>query len=172
MSPLTLLGVWKIIKGWLDPVVASKVNFTNNVTEMEEFVEKSHIIKDLGGDEDWNYQYIEPVAGENDRMSDTETKDKLIAGREIIVKAYEKATLDWIENNAAPNISDIKAKRHTLATELKEDYWRLDPYIRARSFYDRSGMIQQGGKLQFYPDKPIAAQNSGQEVQTSTDDLD
>lgn len=156
----------------MDPVVASKVHFTNNVKELEEYVEKSHIIKELGGDEDWAYEYIEPVDGENNKMTETETKEKLLVEREKIVKAYEQATLDWIENSTAPNISDLKVKRHSLATELKDDYWKLDPYIRARSFYDRCGLLQPGGKLQFYPEKTIPSANGVENVETTADEVD
>lgn len=169
-------GIWKIIKGWLDPVVASKVNFTNSVTDMEDFIARNHIIKELGGDDDWAYQYLEPVAGENSRMTDTETREKLLAERQKLVDKYEQATLDWIENTNASTVSDVKNKRNLLANELRDDYWRLDPYLRARTVYDRMGMLQEGGKLQFYPpqSKPVAAAvtDDTPKVETSTDDLD
>jgi len=171
-----LQGIWKIIKGWLDPVVASKVHFTNSTEEIEEYVPKSQIIKELDGAEDWTYKYIEPVPGENDMMKDTETRDKLLLAREDIVKDYEKATLDWIHESG--DAAAIKKKRHELANSLKKDYWRLDPYIRARSFYDRSGMINAGGMLQFYPGKmvapaaAVAVNGTAKPIKTSADDID
>jgi len=168
-APWVFQGIWKIIKGWLDPVVASKVKFTNNIAEMEEYVPKSHIPKELGGDEDWTYQYLEPVAGENSRMADTESKNKLEAERETIIQAYEKATVDWIKNNKSPGVADILASRTKLAMDLKDNYWRLDPYVRARSYYDRVGLIQPGGRLQFYPE---AAPTNGLHEETSADDVD
>jgi hypothetical protein len=170
---LTKVGIWKIIRGWLDPVVASKVQFTNNNDEMEQFVPKSQIIKELGGDENWEYHYAEPTPGENDLMKDTATRDKLLKEREILVNDYEKATLDWI--NGTGDIAAVKTKRNELANGLRDDYWRLDPYVRARSIYDRVGLIQQGGKLQFYPSKeePAAAPTNGTKpVETSSDDID
>jgi CRAL/TRIO domain len=158
----------------LDPVVASKVHFTNNVEEMEEFVPKSQIPKDLGGDENWSYHYVEPTANENETMKDTETRDKLLAERQNIAKEYEKATLEWIDHSSPSEASEIKSTRHKLAAVLKEDYWKLDPYIRARSLYDRIGMIQPGGKICFYPisETAIPTVNGVQKVETSMDDID
>jgi hypothetical protein len=160
----------------LDPVVASKVHFTNNVEEMEEFVPRSHILKDLGGDENWSYHYVEPAPNENETMKDTETRDKLLAERQNIVKEYEKATVEWIDHSTPSEALETKATRHKLADVLKEDYWKLDPYIRARSLYDRIGMIQPGGKICFYPTSQAATvvptANGVQKVETSVDDID
>lgn len=149
-APWVFQGVWKIIKGWLDPVVASKVHFTNSPAEMEAYVPSSQIIKELAGGEDWTYKYVEPVEGENDLMKDTATRDGLLDARALVVKEYEKATVEWIHSAAG---ADVKTKRNELANQLREGYWVLDPYLRARSVYDRVGMIEKGGKLAFYPVK-------------------
>jgi hypothetical protein len=143
---------------------------------MEEFVSKDHIIKELGGEESWAYKYIEPVPGENDRMKDTATRDKLLHEREDTIKIYEKETLDWIHSNGT-GVDEIKKKRHDLATTLRNGYWVLDPYVRARSYYDRSGLINEGGVTHFYPPKasatPAPVQNgASKSVETSAADLD
>ncbi len=38
-----------------------------------------------------------------------------------------------------------------MAERLAENYWRLDPFLRARSLYDRTGVIGLEGRLDFYP---------------------
>ena len=35
-APWIFQGIWKIIKGWLGPVVAGKVHFASNVEELQE----------------------------------------------------------------------------------------------------------------------------------------
>jgi hypothetical protein len=146
---------------------------------MEEFVPASQIIKELSGSEDWTYNYIEPVAGENDKMNDTETRDKLLEARQSIVKEYEDATLEWIHDNGKDE--KVKERRNELANRLRDDYWKIDPYIRARSYYDRVGLLNPGGRLQFYPGKtaektvtpaPEVAVNGQKPVETSADDID
>ena len=93
-APWVFNAVWSIVRGWLDPVVAGKVSFVKTVDELEKFVPRTQIPKELGGDEDWVYTYPEPVAGENDTMADTATRDKLQAERAQIVARYEHAVQD------------------------------------------------------------------------------
>jgi len=139
---------------------------------MEVFVPKSHIIKELNGDEDWSYHYVEPQPGENDKMKDTATRDKLLLEREELVKGFEKATVEWIQGGIS-EVDGLKKRRNESANGLRDDYWRLDPYIRARSYYDRIGMINPGGKIDFYPTAaPAPASNGIVKVETSVDDID
>ncbi|ROT37911.1 CRAL/TRIO domain-containing protein [Sodiomyces alkalinus F11] len=174
-APWVFQGIWKIIRGWLDPVVASKVQFTNNMREMEQFIEPSRIITELDGPEVWKYQYVEPIDGENDKMKDTAERDRLLEARELLVSEFEEATLQWIRTDEKTDRAGIQGQRNGLARKLREDYWRLDPYVRARSLYDRTGVIQPGGKIDFYPKAPSsapAAEGTRQVVDTSADDVD
>ncbi|KAL4729649.1 phosphatidylinositol transfer protein csr1 [Fusarium chlamydosporum] len=166
-APWLFQGIWKVIRGWLDPVVAAKVHFTNNRAELEEFIAPNHLIKELEGDENWEYKYVEPTPGENDKMKDTQTRDRMLVEREELVKKFEEATREWIRHPEGEQGKQIKVEREKIAKLLKEDYWRLDPYIRARTLYDRQGAIQSGGKTDWYSLKPPAAAAS-----TSADDLD
>lgn len=152
-APWIFQGIWKIIKGWLDPVVAAKVHFTNGMEDLSEFVPKSQIIKELGGDESWEYKYIEPSADENASMSDTAAKDRLQQERHAEVAEYESRTFDWIHGKGT------RAQRDRIAQQLRENYWKLDPIIRARSLYDRTGMIGLGGKLNYYPSQTLKKEN-------------
>lgn len=157
-----MTGIWKIIKGWLDPVVASKVHFTNNLKDVEQFIHSSRVLKELDGQEDWTYTYVEPTPGENDKMKDEATRDGLLAAREQLYKDYEDATIKWIQN---PDDKSIKVQRDSIAAKLRVDYWNLDPYLRARSLYDRTGWLQ-GEKVDPYPKKTDAT------AATSSDDVD
>ncbi|KAK0649509.1 CRAL-TRIO domain-containing protein [Cercophora newfieldiana] len=189
-APWVFQGIWKVIRGWLDPVVANKVHFTNNVKEMEEFIAVKQLPKELEGEEDWEYKFIEPVPGENDRLKDTATRDRLLAARDMLVKEFEDATAQWIQHPEGEKAAEIKARRASLATQLREDYWGVDPYLRARSLYDRTGVLLAGGKIDFYPkaaaqetEKTVAELTNGvaavkiapaavPAVETSPDDLD
>lgn len=154
-------------------MVASKVHFTNNVKEMSEFIEPSHILKELDGQEDWDYKYVEPVAGENDKMKDTATRDSLLSGREDLIHEYEEATLLWIKEAGTDKEPAIKAQREELAHKLRDDYWKLDPYVRAKCVLDRTGVIKEGGKIDMYPKEvPAQVTNGTPIVDTSADDVD
>ena len=155
-SPWIFQGVWKIIKGWLDPVVAAKVHFAGDVEELSQWISKAQIPKELGGNEDWTYSYVEPVEGENKTMSDTASRDQVLAERKELVASYEHEVSSWVAGEGSGE------GRSRIAQRLAENYWRADPYLRAKSLYDRTGVIGAGGKLDFYPKAAQAGLAGGQ----------
>lgn len=147
-------GIWNIIKGWLDPVVAAKINFTKNVQDLEKFIPKDRIMKELDGDEDWEYKYVEPQPGENKAMEDTAKRDELLAERQKLAQEVQDATIAWISASQKKDDGALKAakeNRSELIERLRVQYWQLDPYIRSRSLYDRLHVLQGDGKINFYP---------------------
>ena len=128
--------------------MASKVHFTKNVEELEQFVDRSHITKELGGDDSWDYEYVQPVPDENRLLADNETRQRLLDERASVVKEFEATTQQWIKDSQSREA--LRQKRAELAERLRSGYWQLDPYLRARTLYDRTGMIKEGGKIQFY----------------------
>ena len=143
-------------------MVAGKVHFTKNVDDLEEFISRDQILKELEGNENWEYKYPEFRDGENKAMDDTAKRDELISQRQEMARGLESATMEWIaackqgDKNA---ISDAKEKRAEIIEKLGKQYWELDPYLRARSLYDRDNIIQPGGKIDYYP--PPQSQANG-----------
>ncbi|KAK0787987.1 phosphatidylinositol transfer protein csr1 [Friedmanniomyces endolithicus] len=146
-SPWLFQGIWKIIKGWLDPVVASKVHFASNVEELSQWIPRSRISRELGGTEEYSYSYVEPREGENAAFADTASRDKLLEERIQLVSSYETEVLAWIHGDGSGE------GRGRLAQRLARNYWRVDPFVRARGLHDRTGVIREGGRLDFYPGK-------------------
>ncbi|KAL2890471.1 Phosphatidylinositol transfer protein CSR1 [Ceratocystis lukuohia] len=145
-APWVFQGFWKIIRGWLDPVVANKIRFVNSVKDLSEYIPEDRIPHELDGTENWSYKYVEPVDGENDLMKDTTTRDKIQAERDQYYKDFEQSTIRWIKGD-----SDTTSQRNEVKSKLRQNYWTLDPYIRARSLYDRIGVLNPGGKITYYP---------------------
>lgn len=178
-APWVFNAVWSIVKGWLDPVVASKVHFAKTVDELSNYIPRSQIPTEQGGDEKWEYKYLEPVPGENDKMKDEATKQELETERRQMVDKYEATVLDWIHAGDSASLEDKRKERDAAAEQLRLNYWKLDPYVRARSVYDRMGVIQEGGKLDFYSKAApapaaaaVPAATPAPATETSTDDLD
>ncbi|GJJ67687.1 hypothetical protein EMPS_00033 [Entomortierella parvispora] len=141
-APFVFWGVWKIIEPWLDPVVASKIRFTRTDKELTEIIDADHLpTKYDGGRDQYAYQYLPVVAGENDRMKDTETKERLLEEWKAIMWKFEALTREWIackKTEGARAEEVIEAERLALTKELRVAYFKLDPYIRARNLYHRS----------------------------------
>jgi hypothetical protein len=154
-APWVFNAIWSILRGWLDPVVAAKVHFAKNVRELEKSIPRKQIPKELDGDEDWTYKYVEPVPGENEKMNDEATKGALEGERADIVKKYENAVIRWLHEGEAV-MEENRKERDSAAEELRQNYWKLDPYVRARSVYDRLGILGAEGKVVFYPETVAA----------------
>lgn len=165
-APWIFQGIWKIIRGWLDPVVASKVHFTSSPEDLQEFIPRSQIISELGGDEKWEYKYLEPIPGENAALENVSNRKELESLRQNEVEEYEQKTFEWIHGQ------NVKAERDSIAKALKENYWQLDPYIRARSVYDRQGMLERDGSVDFYPDQKSINGPNGVGAGAGDDDVD
>ncbi|MCJ1477042.1 hypothetical protein MMC13_005713 [Lambiella insularis] len=149
-SPWIFQGIWKIIKGWLDPVVAGKVHFTNSTEELAHYIPILHIPSDLGGEDSWTFKYVEPQPGENDKMADVTTRNRLQDERALTVKEFEKTTQEWIQGTPQADVELLK-RREGIAKRLSSGYWVLDPYVRARTWYDRTGVIGKDGRIDYFP---------------------
>ena len=89
-------------------------------------------------------------------MSEKGTRDHLLAKYKALTEDYEKATIEWILAGYKGNKEAKEAaneKRTSIAGKTAPLYWDLDPYVRARSLYDRLGIIQPEGKIDFYPER-------------------
>lgn len=151
--------------------MASKIHFTKSVEDMEVFIPRCNIIKELGGDDDWEYSYPEPESANTttsllSSASTLSIRAQLQAKRDEQVRAYEALTRTWI---TAPNEGKANYERLAVAAALREGYWEMDPYLRARSVYDRTGVLGHGGKLDFYSYRTPVAMVV---VDTSADDID
>ncbi|KAF9892065.1 hypothetical protein FE257_002471 [Aspergillus nanangensis] len=151
-APWVFSGIWKIIKGWMDPVIVSKVHFTYNAKDLEKHIDLANLPKNLGGTSDKEYKFVEPVEGENAMMEDTVTRDAIIAERAKIGEDLLKETGAWIDavsENNPDKVAEVKKRRDAVIENMRLNYWKLDPYVRGRSQPDRLGMIQGGGKINF-----------------------
>ncbi|CAG7934832.1 unnamed protein product [Penicillium nalgiovense] len=155
-APWVFSGIWRLIRGWMDPEIAAKVEFTNNVADLEKFIPRGQIVEEMGGDEKWSYEYVEPDSTENSRMDDATTRDALESERQAIGEAFLAATSGWINATKlkdATKLQSSESERAYLAERLRVNHWKLDPYVRARLLLDRTNVIQEGGKIEFYPEK-------------------
>lgn len=84
-------------------------------------------------------------------MEDSGSKDKILEERAKLVRDFEESTKIWIRDADGEEGKKAANRRSELASQLRANYWKLDPYIRARSVYDRQGVIKAGGSIDYYP---------------------
>ncbi|KAK6531840.1 hypothetical protein TWF694_003005 [Orbilia ellipsospora] len=157
-TPWGWQGILKALIWWMTPILASKVYFTSGVDELTQYIDKSNIPEFLGGDEKWRYSYSEPSPSENSVINEPskeviEERQKLEAIRWDIIKQYEENTLLWVTNEFEGNymVMDLHDERRLLREDLKLNYWALDRFLRARTYYDRIGMLERGGEINYHP---------------------
>ncbi|KAF0525728.1 CRAL/TRIO domain-containing protein [Gigaspora margarita] len=141
-APWVFGGLWKMISPLLDPVVASKVRFTQNEKEILQLIPSKHLIADLGGEDNWKYKYVPPKENENYRMKDEVTKKQMLEKRHSLERDFEKLTKQWLSE---PDNEQIKNERNQMKIQLRKAQLELDPYIRARTYYDRIGVLREDG---------------------------
>ncbi|CAG8447324.1 10560_t:CDS:2 [Acaulospora colombiana] len=141
-APWVFWGLWKLISPLLDPVVASKVRFTQNEKELLELIPAEHLITELGGENSWKYQYVPPDENENYRMKDEATREHKREYRHSLEPEFEGLTRQWIKD---PNNIKIKNERDQLKHQLRKAQLELNPYVRSRTYYHRTGVLKEDG---------------------------
>ncbi|KAI1421790.1 CRAL/TRIO domain-containing protein [Xylaria sp. FL1777] len=142
-APFVFWGIWNIIKGWLDPVIASKINFTRKSADLLTFISEDSLQTSYGGKDTWEYEYVEPVEGENEKLAESEKRAEIQQERNELIDEFELRTIEW--ESLAPDspAEREKALRRTeISDHLSKNYWKLDPYIRARTYFHRLGMVE------------------------------
>ncbi|KAI1114845.1 CRAL-TRIO domain-containing protein [Nemania sp. NC0429] len=162
-APWVFSGIWRIIRGLLDPVVAAKIDFTRSLDELEKYIPRENIISRLGGADDWAYAYREPSEDEDAIMARGDEREEIMAERREIAERFLVATRAWVNHAQTSDGDGEQAQtqrqlRNEAIEALRANYWRLDPYIRSRTNLDRAGVIGPDGLIRLYPEREIIAQ--------------
>ncbi|KAI0802254.1 CRAL-TRIO domain-containing protein [Xylaria sp. FL0064] len=173
-APFLFAGIWKIIRGLLDPVVAAKVDFTRNVEGLEKYIPKENIVPMCGGTDDWQYEYQEPAEDENARIEHgSDEREKIMVERREITERFLAATQEWMKHidTGEHEEAAIQAQLRSNAVEaLWTNYWKLDPYVRSRTMLDRTGVIGPDGSVEMYPERKAPADAAAAAVAALTID--
>ncbi|KAI1321480.1 hypothetical protein EDD11_005171 [Mortierella claussenii] len=140
-APLVFWGVWKVIEPWLDPVVASKIKFTYKNQELLDLIPANHLPDSFqgAGQDKFKYEYLAPVAGENDRMKDEATKAQLLKEWEALAERFDVETKLWIQSDQ----DSPSEARQTVTKQLHAQYFAMEPYVRARNQFHRKNSAGQ-----------------------------
>lgn len=138
-APWIFNAVWKVIKGWLDPVVASKVRFTKGVKDLKEFIDPKYIPKDLGGDDTYNNEFIVPTKENAGKLPKDDKFKALVKERDNLTLVFLEATQKWILAKTPEESLAFEKIRTKVQIDLAKNYIEIDPYVRTRAYIERSG---------------------------------
>ncbi|KAI3488245.1 hypothetical protein L1887_47784 [Cichorium endivia] len=152
-APWIFKGIWQVLQPMLDPVVRDKIKFSSKAKDLEELVPASKIRKGMGGTMDWDWDYIEPQAGENDVMKDSKSRKKIEAEMKELTDEFERLTQEWFTNTTSDDDNpDLAYKREVLANQIRLKNYQLQPFVRAKNIYQRSGLMTMDGTVNWeYP---------------------
>lgn len=152
-APWIFKGIWQVLQPMLDPVVRDKIKFSSKAKDLEELIPSSKIRKGMGGTMDWDWDYIEPQAGENDIMKDSKSRAKIEKEMKQLTDEFEKVSREWIETSQidADN-PELSYRREVLAQQIRLKNYQLQPFVRAKNIYQRSGLMTMDGTVTWeYP---------------------
>lgn len=141
-APWFFTGIWSVIKNWIDPVVASKIKFTKSSNDLSEYIPLEFVTRNLGGNNPSEYKFIEPDLTENDFMNDSKKKAEVIAIRNNLREKFIDQTTHWIKSTNEAENEVNKKKKIEIADDLYTNFWEVDPYVRAKTVFDRNGFIK------------------------------
>ncbi|CDK25721.1 unnamed protein product [Kuraishia capsulata CBS 1993] len=142
-APWIFSSIWNVIKAWLDPVVASKIVFTKNTSDLEKVIDIKHIPKELGGDDDFEWKYLEPTPSLNGlQSSDNDALERITQERKNLTKLFLDATVEWVASPDKESSAKALKKKIELGKKISDNYRELDGHIRNRNIYDRIGTLK------------------------------
>ncbi|KAJ1955426.1 hypothetical protein GGI12_005561 [Dipsacomyces acuminosporus] len=144
-APWLFNGLWKLIRPLLDPVVASKVQFVSHKKDLQKFIAPENLLQQFGGSDGFKYSYPLPQPDENKPMFDVQAHTKAEEARREACEAFEAATGKWagLDSSASDAASAVQ-ERQAAADKLIAASIEQDKYVRARTQYHRSGVIDGG----------------------------
>ncbi|EST07337.2 CRAL-TRIO domain protein [Kalmanozyma brasiliensis GHG001] len=152
-APWIFKGIWQVLQPMLDPVVRDKIKFSSKAKDLEELIPPSKIRKGMGGTMDWDWDYVEPQAGENDILKDKKSRSKIEGEMKELTDEFEKVTKEWFDTTDTDEENpDLNYRREVLGKQIRLKHYQLQPFVRAKNVYQRTGIMTMDGTVTWeYP---------------------
>ncbi|OUM59559.1 hypothetical protein PIROE2DRAFT_14861 [Piromyces sp. E2] len=118
-APWIFYGCWKIIKQLLDPVVANKVQFIKDKSEIKNYIDESEIPECLGGTNKFSFSYI-PYKEEDDVKASEEEIAAAKRKWDIAKNKYIKEIYDSYGAQTKVKLEDLLFKINNNGTDCDE----------------------------------------------------
>ncbi|PWN53091.1 hypothetical protein IE53DRAFT_384440 [Violaceomyces palustris] len=150
-APWIFHGIWKLLGPMLDPVVRSKVKFTKKPSDMD-LVPPERLAKIMGGENQTEFEFVEPKEGENDLVKDQEGRKRTWGKYMSLAKEYENVTKQWCASGGKD--ADVNAQRELLVKKLRLAQFECEPYFRGLTVYHRNGTLDGQGIVTWEYEQP------------------
>ncbi|KAJ2081870.1 phosphatidylinositol transfer protein csr1 [Coemansia sp. RSA 988] len=129
-------GMWKIIRGWLDPAMAKRTVIVKDTKTLETFIDRDQINAEMGGTMKYTHRYIYPTREENAKMFDVEGRQTAEDAFAKAIDTFVQETKNWTSGaGPASYNTDTRAQA---ASAFDNAAGNLDQYIRARFQEERA----------------------------------
>ncbi|KAJ2743154.1 phosphatidylinositol transfer protein csr1 [Coemansia sp. BCRC 34301] len=128
-------GIWKLVRSWLDPMIAKRTFIAKDIEQLSAFVERSQVMIDMGGELKFSYSFGRPTKEDNAPMFDVEGRQQAEDELKESVATFEKETRAWVSGGDAS--SYCAESRVQAAAGFGNAALKLDPFIRARFTSER-----------------------------------
>ncbi|KAF9556985.1 hypothetical protein EC968_007865 [Mortierella alpina] len=136
-------GIWKVVRGWANPRLVSRIQFARTETDLFKYVDADHLLDTFGGKVQSEItDYVGAVEGENDQMKDTTTRDRLqqtwrahLWKLEALLR--ERVGCQESETEDARAETVVETELEQVAEDIRAAYMRMRPYICAQTVFDR-----------------------------------
>ncbi|CAO1634796.1 unnamed protein product [Parajaminaea phylloscopi] len=143
-APWIFKGIWQVLQPMLDPVVRDKIKFSSKAHELADYIAPEKLRQAMGGQMDWEWDYLEPDPKENECHNDKETVEAMKKQYLDLATKFEEVTKEWIE--AGPTDDDapeLTHRREVIAKQMRLTALQATPYFRAKNVYQRAGIIKE-----------------------------
>lgn len=142
-APMVFYLFWKLIKSWVGPDLEARIKFTRTYQDLTEFINPDNIPKRLGGEDDYEYHYIEPTL-ENSAKKPIDSRHlDLREERKELLMLWVVVTVQWLEAQTSKDSLKYLKRKVKLGLALAKNYNKLDPYYRFRGICDRLGVLDK-----------------------------
>lgn len=143
---LIIYLVWAVIKGWFDPVVVQKFQFTNNLDDFSKYIDLKNAPVIISGEKDVLTKV--EVTQVNEELSigqiNNEDKPEVIAYREEIDN-HIKLTKEWVLNQTSDDKDSLNNDvlvRLSYGLQYRLARVKAEKYLRAPTIYHLKGLVQ------------------------------
>lgn len=137
-APWVFSTVWTLIQPLLDPVVATKIKFTKDYADINQYIDKSALPGNITGEKGKTTMdeaiKIDPVAPGTLATPTTQAYKEY----KEAIKEYEGETADW----AKQKTTEDAPARHELALQYRLARIRAENDIRGPTGYQAKGLIK------------------------------